>query len=238
MARAGGASPHNSSTSRSRETTRFRLVSSTARTARCLRPPTSRVTPPTDTSRGPSIPYCMSRPAESVDDANHPNWRHQPVKMPGSCRQFAFVGQMATWIRSSTSGQSATARAAESTRDNESRWLRKPWLAATIMPTTTQTTTPSDTWRRITALAGGTGDETGQAPEGDVTAGLAQRVGVESVGQVDERDARRRIGPGQLPAGAGVAEGAGRHGAAEATFARAPVVAGQDQPEAAVGGNA
>src|SRR3954452_4133351 len=142
---------------------------------------------------------------------------------------------MATWIRRSTSGQSATARAAESTRDNESRWLRNPWLAATIMPTTTQTTTPSDTWRRITVLAGGIGGEAGQAPEGDVAAGLPQGVGVESVGQVDERDAGGRVRPRQLPAGPGMPEGAGGDRTAEAPLARAAVVAGEDQPEAAVG---
>ena len=66
-------------------------------------------------------------------------------------------------------------------------------------------------------------------------AGLAYGVLVEPVGEVGERQAGGRVGPGQLPAGPRVAEGAGRHGAAQTPDVGPVVVTGQDQPEGPVG---
>src|SRR5712691_6095980 len=76
----------------------------------------------------------------------------------------------------------------------------------------------------------------GAAGDADRPPALADRVPVAPVGDVAEGQAALRIGPGDLAAGAVVAERAGRLRVPEPAPVGVPVVAGDDDAEGTVGG--
>ena len=84
------------------------------------------------------------------------------------------------------------------------------------------------------------GSERARPPRGPVVdrgpaGSFGEQVSIVSVSQERERQARVRIGPRQLSADPVMAEGARRRGLAHAPGERQPVVAGDQQSEAAVG---
>src|SRR2546430_16276623 len=78
----------------------------------------------------------------------------------------------------------------------------------------------------------------GAARDADRPAALADRVHVAAVGDVTEGEAAVGVGPGDLAAGAVVAERTGRLRVPEPAPVGVPIVTGDDDAEGAVGGRA